>query len=132
MQLGVGVKYRTIPPADNQEATWVRFPLEGLLVYRGARGFGAGVGAVVHLGNELRASGEVLDGSVAFRSTPGLLLHAEYRAQPNILLDLRYTALRYRPEGGGGSVGASSLGAGVSMAFGARSRTPRGTPPPRS
>jgi hypothetical protein len=64
LQASVGVKYRTIPPASNQNATWARFPVEGLLMYRAPFGVRVGAGAAVHLGNVLEASGAVLNSRV--------------------------------------------------------------------
>ena len=49
---------------------------------------------------------------------------AEY-VRRNVAFDLRYTALEYVVASGGeGSVGASSIGAGVSFFFGGSSRSP--------
>lgn len=41
-QVNAGLKYRTIPPADNQDASWLRFPVEGLLYYRAPVGVRVG------------------------------------------------------------------------------------------
>ena len=117
-QVNLGLKYRTIPPASNQDATWLRFPLEGLLFYRTPVGVRLGAGATVHLRNVLAASGEVLNDRVEFENTPGLLLQAEY-VRRNVAFDLRYTALQYEvSSGGSGTVDASSIGAGLSLFFG--------------
>lgn len=117
-QVNVGLKYSTIPPADNQEVTWLRFPLEGLLYYRTPKGLRLGGGAAVHMANSIKASGGVVNGSVDFKPTPGLLLQAEY-VHRNMSFDLRYTAMEYEiSKGGSGTVGASSLGAGFSFFVG--------------
>jgi len=117
-QVNLGLKWRTIPPATNQDANWLRFPLEGLLYYRTPVGVRLGAGATVHLHNVLAASGEVLNDRVEFENTPGLLLQAEY-VRRNIAFDLRYTALQYKVAGGSsGSLDASSIGAGLSFFFG--------------
>ena len=122
-QLNLGLKYRTIPPATNQDVTWLRFPVEGLLFYRTPAGFRLGAGATVHLGNAIEASGGVANGRVEFKSNPGLLLQVEY-VRRNVAFDLRYTALEYElASGGSGTVDASSIGAGLSYFFG-RSSTP--------
>lgn len=122
-QLNVGLKYRTIPPASNQDATWLRFPAEGLLFYRTPVGLRLGAGATVHLRNVLAASGAVLNERVQFRNRPGLLLQAEY-VRRNVAFDLRYTALQYElASGGSGTVDASSVGAGVSLFFRETSRS---------
>ena len=117
-QLNLGLKYRTIPAATNQDVTWLRFPLEALVFYRAPAGIRLGAGATVHLRNVMEASGAVLNSRVEFENNPGLLLQAEY-VRKNIAFDLRYTALEYEVSGGGsGTVGASSIGAGLTFFFG--------------
>ena len=116
-QLNVGVKYRTIPPATNQEATWLRFPAEALLYYRAPK-FRIGAGGTMHLRNVLAASGESLDARVEFRSAPGFLLQGEYLHR-NVSFDVRYTGLKYQIEGGSSEkIDASSIGVGVSYFVG--------------
>jgi hypothetical protein len=116
-QLGVGLKYRTIPPATNQDATWLRVPIDGLLMFRSARGFGVGAGATVHVGNALRTSGEVSNARLEFDSSPGVLVQAEY-AWRGAIFDLRYTALEYTLSGTEETVDASSVGIGIGFMFG--------------
>lgn len=115
-QVEAGVKYRTIPPADNQSASWMRFPVEGLLFWRTPVGLRLGAGATVHLHNVLSASGDVLNDKVEFENTPGVLLQAEY-IRRNVAFDLRYTAMKYSVSNAG-SLDASSIGAGLSFFFG--------------
>ena len=117
-QLNVGLKYRTIPAASNQDVNWIRFPVEGLLFYRTPVGLRLGAGATVHLANVLSASGAVLNGRTEFQNTPGLLLQAEY-VRRSVAFDVRYTALQYKVSGdASGTVDASSIGAGLSLFFG--------------
>ena len=116
-QLDAGLKWRTIPAATNQDANWLRFPVEGLLFYRAPAGIRVGAGATVHLRNVLKSSGAVLNDRVDFRNTPGLVMQAEY-VRRNLAFDLRYTALEYEIESGGGTVDASSIGVGMSFLFG--------------
>lgn len=117
-QVNLGLKYRTIPPATNQDATWMRFPVEGLLFYRTPVGVRLGAGATVHLHNVLSSSGAVLNDRVEFKNNPGFLLQAEY-VRRNAAFDLRYTALQYElAKGGSGTVDASSIGVGVSLFVG--------------
>jgi hypothetical protein len=121
-QVNLGLKYRTIPPATNQDVTWLRFPLEGLLFYRTPVGIRLGAGATVHLRNVMEASGGVLNSRVEFENRPGLLLQAEY-VKRQYAFDLRYTALEYElSSGGSGTVNASSIGVGVSFFFGPSAR----------
>jgi len=124
-QLNLGVKYRTIPPASNQEVTWLRFPLEGLLYYRTPVGIRLGAGATVHLRNVMEASGAVLNERVEFENKPGLLVQAEY-VRKNVAFDLRYTAMKYElASGGSGTVDASSIGVGMTFFIGrSEPRTP--------
>jgi hypothetical protein len=118
LQASVGVKYRTIPPASNQNATWARFPVEGLLMYRAPFGVRVGAGAAVHLGNVLEASGAVLNSRVEFKNTPGFVAQTEY-GLGHWVFDLRYTMMKYEvSKGGSGTVSANSLGAGLSYALG--------------
>jgi len=120
VQLAAGLKYRTIPAATNQDASWLRFPVDGLLFYRAPAGIRVGGGGTVHLRNVLQASGAVLNDRVEFRNTPGLLLQADY-ARGDVRFDLRYTAMTYEVErGGSGTVGASSIGAGLTFFLGRR------------
>ena len=65
-QVNLGLKYRTIPAATNQDVSWLRFPLEGLLYYRTPVGIRLGAGATVHLRNVMEASGAVLNSRVEF------------------------------------------------------------------
>lgn len=117
-QINVGWKYTTIPPASNQEASWNRFPVEALLLYRTPIGLRLGAGAAVHLGNVLEASGEALNDRVAFKNKPGFVLQTEY-VRRNIAFDIRYTLMKYEVESGGtGTVDANSFGAGFSFYFG--------------
>jgi hypothetical protein len=118
LQASVGLKYRTIPPVSNQTATWARFPVEGLLMYRTPFGLRVGGGAVVHVRNVLEASGAALNDRVEFKNAPGFLGQAEY-GLGKFALDLRYTMMSYEVSNGGtGTVSANSLGAGLSYAFG--------------
>ena len=116
-QLGLGLKWRTIPPAENQDANWLRFPLEGMLVFRSTRGFGIGAGATVHLANALRLSGDVADGDLEFENTPGIIVQAEY-AWRGAVFDVRYTGMQYESADLDERVDASSIGIGISMLFG--------------
>jgi hypothetical protein len=117
-QLNAGWKYRTIPAATNQDASWSRFPVEALLFYRTPAGLRIGGGATVHLANSLKSSGEVLNQSLDFKTKPGFLLQAEY-VRRNISFDVRYTVMKYEvASGGSGTVNANSLGAGFSFLFG--------------
>ena len=118
LQASLGVKYRTIPPATNQEATWLRFPLEGLLLYRTPFGLRVGGGVAVHLGNVFEASGEAINTRVEFKSNPGFVLQAEYVLR-RMAFDLRYTLMEYEiASGGSGTVNANTIGGGVSLLFG--------------
>jgi hypothetical protein len=126
LQASVGLKYRTIPPASNQNATWARFPVEGLLMYRTPFGLRFGGGAALHVRNVLEASGAALNDRVEFKSAPGFLGQAEY-GFGKWALDLRYTVMNYEVSNGGtGTVSANSLGAGLTYAFGgSMARSPK-------
>ncbi|HYW30200.1 MAG TPA: hypothetical protein VE869_01755 [Gemmatimonas sp.] len=115
-QASVGLKYRTIPAATNQTATWLRFPVEALVFYRAPAGFRIGAGTTVHLANSLKASGDVANGRVNFGNTPGVVVQAEY-LKNEWGFDLRYTALHYEVTNGSGTVGASNIGVGASYFF---------------
>lgn len=127
-QLTAGFKWRTIPPADNQDANWIRFPLEGLLFYRLPSGFRVGAGPTVHFGNKFKTSGAVLNQSVEFKNTPGVVVQAEY-IRRNVSFDLRYTKLEYEVESSGEPVDASSIGIGISFLIG-KSATATGSSGP--
>ena len=116
-QLSAGLKWRTIPASTNQDANWLRLPVEGLLFFRAPAGFRVGAGATVHLQNAFKASGSVLNEKIEFRNTPGFLLQAEY-IRKNLAFDVRYTMLDYEAESGGGKIDASSIGVGMSFLFG--------------
>jgi hypothetical protein len=117
-QVNAGWKYRTIPKASNQEASWSRFPVEALLFYRTPVGLRLGGGATMHVANVLEASGDVVNSRVEFKNTPGFLVQAEY-VMRNFSFDVRYTLMKYEVESGGsGTVDANSLGAGFSIRFG--------------
>jgi hypothetical protein len=118
IQASAGVKYRTIPPATNQNATWIRFPVEGLLMYRTPFGLRAGGGVAMHFANVLEASGAALNDRIEFKSAPGFVVQSEY-GFGKWAVDLRYTAMKYEvAKGGTGTVSANSLGGGLSYAFG--------------
>jgi hypothetical protein len=117
-QVNAGWKYRTIPEASNQSASWSRFPVEAMLFYRTPLGVRLGGGATMHLGNVLEASGDALDARAEFKNNPGFLLQAEY-VMRNFSFDLRYTMMKYEIENGGsGTIDANSFGAGFSFLFG--------------
>jgi hypothetical protein len=117
-QVNAGWKYRTIPSASNQEASWSRFPVEALLFYRTPVGLRVGGGATMHLGNVLEASGDAANGRLEFKNNPGFLVQAEY-VMRNFSFDVRYTMMKYEVESGGtGTVDANSIGAGFSIRFG--------------
>ena len=117
-QVNVGFKYRTIPAATNQDATWMRFPVEALLFFRAPNGVRVGGGTTVHLANTLKASGGVLNSKMDFKNKPGFLLQAEYVAR-SVSFDVRYTIMDYEVErGGSGTISANSIGVGVSYLFG--------------
>jgi hypothetical protein len=118
-QLNAGWKYRTIPKASNQEASWSRFPVEGMLFVRTPIGLRLGGGATVHLANALKTSGDVLNSRVEFENTPGYLFQTEYVFASNISVDVRYTLMKYKVVGDESStVQANSVGAGFSVLFG--------------
>jgi hypothetical protein len=118
LEASAGFKYRTIPPVSNQNATWIRFPLEGLLMYRTPFGLRAGGGVTMHVGNVLEASGAALNDRFEFKNTPGFVVQSGY-GFGKWALDLRYTAIKYEVANGGtGTVSANSLGGGLSYAFG--------------
>jgi hypothetical protein len=113
-----GVKYRTIPPASNQTANWIRVPIEGLVFYRSKVGLRVGGGVAVHVANALAASGEVLNSRVEFETKPGFVLQAQYVIR-KLGIDVRYTMMKYTISSGGtGTVNANSFGGGVSYLFG--------------
>ena len=116
-QLTAGFKWRTIPPADNQDANWIRFPVEALLFYRLPSGFRLGAGPTVHLANKFKSSGAVLNESVEFENTPGAIVQVEY-VRRNVSFDLRYTMLEYEVKSNGATVDASSIGVGIGFVFG--------------
>lgn len=117
LEASAGVKYRTIPPATNQSANWMRVPLQGLVFYR-ARAFRVGGGVAVHVANALSASGAALNSKVEFDARPGFIAQAEYDLG-RVGLDVRYTIMKYEiSRGGSGSVNADAIGAGVSFYFG--------------
>jgi hypothetical protein len=117
-QLNAGWKYRTIPEASNQTASWSRFPVEALLYYSTPLGLRLGGGATMHLGNVLEASGAALDTRVEFKNKPGFLFQVEY-VMRNFSFDVRYTLLEYEIQSGGsGTIDANSIGAGFSFVFG--------------
>ena len=119
-QATAGIKYRTIPEATNQTADWMRFPVEAMAFYRAPARWRFGAGVTTHLRNVLKASGEVVNGRVAFSSSPGAIVQAEYVFR-TVAIDARYTALRYKLEDDPSeSVDASSFGLGFSYFFGRR------------
>ena len=120
----VGVKYRTIPPASNQSASWIRFPVEGMLMYRTPFGLRAGAGVAMHFANVLEAQGAAANGRLEFKSTPGYVVQTAYVFGQKWALDMRYTMMKYEvAQGGSGKVNANSLGAGLSYAFGGTPRS---------
>jgi hypothetical protein len=123
VEASVGVKYRTIPPASNQSATWMRFPVEGLLMYRTPFGLRAGGGMSVHFANVLQADGAAVNSRVEFKTAPGYVIQTGY-GLGKWSLDMRYTAMKYEvATGATGTVNANSLGAGLSYAFGGSPRS---------
>jgi hypothetical protein len=122
VQASVGVKYRTIPEASNQSLTWMRFPVEGLLMYRAPMGLRAGGGVSMHFGNRIEAEGAAVDGKIEFKTTPGYVVQTGYGRGP-WAIDLRYTLMKYEMAGVAEKVNANSLGAGLSWSFGGGARS---------
>jgi hypothetical protein len=117
-QLTAGLKFRTIPPATNQEATWLRFPVEALAFVKPTPRVRIGGGVTMHFANKLKASGAVLNDEVTFKASPGFVAQAEY-LHKNFGFDLRFTKLDYEIDrGGSGTIDASSIGAGMTFFFG--------------
>jgi hypothetical protein len=117
-QLNLGWKYRTIPEASNQTASWSRFPFEAMLFYGTPFGLRIGGGATMHLGNALEASGDAVNDRVEFKTTPGYLAQVEYMFSPGFSLDLRYTVMKYEIDGSTDRVNANSIGIGMNAWFG--------------
>ena len=116
-EASVGVKYRTIPEATNQSLTWMRFPVEGLLMYRSPVGLRAGAGMSMHLGNVLEADGAAANGRIEFKSTPGYVMQTGY-GRGHWTVDVRYTLMKYEVAGFADKVNANSIGAGLGWSFG--------------
>jgi hypothetical protein len=118
VQLNAGFKYRTIPPASNQSANWMRVPVEALVLYRARFGLRAGGGVAFHFANVLEASGAAANARVEFKNSPGVVLQTEY-VRRRWAFDVRYTLMEYEvSSGGSGTVNANSFGAGFSYWFG--------------
>jgi hypothetical protein len=117
-QVTAGVKYSTIPPATNQSASWLRFPVEGLLMFGGSTGIRMGAGVVTHFHNVMETTGAASNTKLTFKAQPGFIAQTEWMRR-QWSLDLRYTAMKYTVESGGsGEVSANSFGAGMSFWFG--------------
>jgi hypothetical protein len=115
-QFGGGIKYQTVPEASNQNAHWLRVPLDASLAWRSKSGFGAGAGATMHVLNSFSASGAVANESISFDPAIGPVAFVEY-GKSAWQIDLRYTSLQYTAGSGGGALSASSLGVGVTWQF---------------
>lgn len=115
-QLGAGIKYQTIQQAGNQDAYWLRVPVDASLAWRSRNGFGAGAGATMHVLNSFHASGDVANGSISFDPAIGPTAFVEY-GKAEWQIDLRYTAMQYKAGSGGGTLSASSVGVGLTWQF---------------
>ena len=120
LQVTAGIKYRTIPPATNQSASWLRFPVEASVGVSTPFGLRVRGGPVVHLANTLKADGGAANMRVEFETKPGVFGQIEYVFRGGVSLDLRYTALRYSVVGSGATVNGNSIGGGCSYYFGKR------------
>ena len=122
-QLGGGIKYQTMPQTSNQDAHWLRVPLDASLAWRSTSGFGAGAGATMHVLNKFSASGDVANGSISFDPAVGPVAFVEY-GKAEWQIDLRYTSLRYSAASRAGTLSASSVGVGVTWQFARDRREP--------
>lgn len=118
VQVNLGIKYRTIPPASNQNADWMRVPVEALVMYRAPSGLRAGGGAAFHFANVLETSGGVSNARWEFKTKRGVVLQTEY-VRRGWAFDVRYTLMEYEvSSGGSGAYSANSFGFGFSYWFG--------------
>lgn len=116
-QLGAGVKWRTIPNNSNQDANWVRVPVDATLAWRTASGFGLGAGTTIHLANTFSGSGAVFNSSVSFDPSFGKVAFLEY-GRREWQIDLRYTHLTYTSSNPRSTLDASNIGVGLTWQFG--------------
>lgn len=114
-----GVKYTGIPPAGNQDASWLRYPVEGVLLYHlPFPGLAIGGGATVHFANVMKASGGAANARVEFENNPGYIVQAQW-GRGRWAIDLRYTGMTYTVASGGtGTVDASCFGGGFTFMLG--------------
>src|SRR5262245_40043166 len=120
LQLMAGIKYRTIPEATNQSASWLRFPVEASVGISTPFGLRVRGGPVVHLANTLKAEGAAANARVEFETKPGVFGQIEYVFRDGLSFGLMCTALRYSVVGSGESVNGNSIGGGCSFYFGKR------------
>ena len=95
--------------AANGDVTWSRWPIDALVFYREPSvRFGGGL--TYHLNPNLSGSGVVSGLNVNFKDALGFVLQVDWRMTEKLNLGVRYTALDYDVEGGGGSVKSNGLG----------------------
>ncbi len=108
-QATLGYQYATTQQATNGSLKFTRVPVEVLGHYALTDNWRVGGGLRFVRSPELKGSG-VLDGSVKFGSTTGVVLEGEYLFNPAFGLKLRTTHESYKAQGATDSVSGNNLG----------------------
>lgn len=107
-QFSIGIKSDANYSSDD-EASWVRFPLNAMLFYRNEK-FRLGLGATAHFSPKFKVSGTTKNASTTYEDAIGLLFEIDYQFAQQYHVGLRYTDINYVREGDGQSFDGSSIG----------------------
>jgi len=116
LELTLSLKYGNLSAGDGS-ASFTRFPLEALVVYRLPQ-FRVGGGLTYHLNQKLSGDGaaSALDG-IKFDNAAGLVLQGDYLVSPKMAVGLRYTSLDYKEKVTGTTAKSSGVGFTFSLNF---------------
>jgi len=81
---------------SNGDASFDRFPLESLLMYRSGQMFWLGGGITYHINPTLSCNiTAVCSGDISFDNALGVILQTDWLVTNSILVGLRYTSIEY-------------------------------------
>lgn len=112
----IALKYGTLKAASNQDASFIRYPLE-LLAFYGYEPFRVriGGGLAYHLAPNISAEGSLLNADVDLDNALGGVLQADYLISPSFAVGIRYTFLEYKGTGTTATADASAVGVNLTL-----------------
>jgi hypothetical protein len=115
LEASLAYKFNTIS-ASNGDIDWTLMPIDVLAFYRLPQ-WRFGGGLTYHMNPKLKGSGVVGGLNVKFDDALGIVLQGDYLINPKMAVGVRYTSVKYEPEGGGASAKSGGIGGTFSYRF---------------